>query len=151
MGLDITFLIAYLCVARSVRHWEPWACLAHCRRAGRSQMIFTWETYTEHARGDNFASMSSVFNKCFFMEMPNSHSFDEFSERLQIVLFTLRDPELNAVYSGNADVSHVPSVSWRQVLGRSSWSDGFRKEVPPQRYFGSRFHSRREACRVSLR
>ena len=28
VGLDITFLIAYLCVARSVRHWEPWACLA---------------------------------------------------------------------------------------------------------------------------
>ena len=40
--------------------------------------------------------------------MPNSHSFDEFSERPQIVLFTLRDPELNAVYSGNADVRHVP-------------------------------------------
>ena len=32
----------------------------------------------------------------------------EFSERLQIALFTLRDPELNAVYSGNADVRHVP-------------------------------------------
>ena len=36
VGLDITFLIAYLCVARSVRHWEPWACLAYCRRADRS-------------------------------------------------------------------------------------------------------------------
>ena len=31
------------------------------------------------------------------------------------------------------------SVSWRQ---RSSWPDGFRKEVPPQRHFGSSFHSR---------
>ena len=40
--------------------------------------------------------------------MPKSRSFDEFSERLQIVLFTLSDPELNAVYSGNADVRHVP-------------------------------------------
>ena len=29
MGLDITFLIAYRCVACSVRHWEPWACLTH--------------------------------------------------------------------------------------------------------------------------
>ena len=29
VGLDITFLIAHLCVARSVWHWEPWACLAH--------------------------------------------------------------------------------------------------------------------------
>ena len=85
--------------------------------------------------------MSSLLNKCFCMEMPNSHSFDEFSECSQIVLFTLRDPELNAVDSGNADVSHMPSVSWRQVLGRSSWPDGFRKEVPPQRHFGSRFHS----------
>ena len=41
VGLDITFLIAYLCVARSVRHWEPWACLAHWRRADRSPIIFT--------------------------------------------------------------------------------------------------------------
>ena len=31
MGLDIMFLIAYRCVACSVRQWEPWACLAHCR------------------------------------------------------------------------------------------------------------------------
>ena len=56
---------------------------------------------------DNFASMSSILTKWLFSEMPNSHSFDEFSERLQIVLFTLRDPELNAVYSSNADVRHV--------------------------------------------
>ena len=53
--------------------------------------------------GDNFASMSSVFNKCFFREMPNSNSCDEFSERLQIVLFTPGDPELNAVYNATAD------------------------------------------------
>ena len=39
--LDITFLIAHLCVARSVWHWEPWACLAHWRRADRSPRIFT--------------------------------------------------------------------------------------------------------------
>ena len=32
MGLDITFLISYRCVACSLRHWEPWACLAHCRQ-----------------------------------------------------------------------------------------------------------------------
>ena len=37
--LDITFLIAHLCVARSVWHWEPWACLAHWRRADRSPRI----------------------------------------------------------------------------------------------------------------
>ena len=41
VGLDITFLIAHLCVARSVWHWEPWACLAHWRRADRSPRIFT--------------------------------------------------------------------------------------------------------------
>ena len=93
--------------------------------------------------GDNFASMLSVFNMWLFSEVPNSRSCDEFSERLQIVLFTLGDLELNAVTT--TDVLHVPSVSWRQVLGRSSWPDGFRKEVPPQRHFGSRFHSRREA------
>ena len=54
--------------------------------------------------GDNFASMSSVLTKWLFREMPNSRSCDEFSERLQIVLFTLRDPELNAVYNATADV-----------------------------------------------
>ena len=58
--------------------------------------------------GHNFAGMSSVLNKWLFRKMPNSRSCDAFSERLQIVLFTLRDPELNAVYSGNADVRHVP-------------------------------------------
>ena len=52
--------------------------------------------------------MSSVLNKWLFRKMPNSRSFDEFSERLQIVLVTIRDPELNAVYSGIADVRHVP-------------------------------------------
>ena len=36
VGLDITFFIAHLCVARSVWHWEPWACLAHWRRIDRS-------------------------------------------------------------------------------------------------------------------
>ena len=60
--------------------------------------------------GDNFASMSSVLNNFLFGEMPNSNSFDEFSERLQIVLFTLGDPELNAVYNTSADVLHVPRV-----------------------------------------
>ena len=57
-------------------------------------------TYT----GDNFASTSSVLNKWLFGEMPYSRGCDEFSERLQIVLLTLRDPELNAVYNGTADV-----------------------------------------------
>ena len=44
--------------------------------------------------------------------MPNSRSCDEFSvselQRIQIVLFTLRGPELNAVYNGTADACHVP-------------------------------------------
>ena len=54
--------------------------------------------------GDKFASMLSVFNMWLFSEVPNSRSCDEFSERLQIVLFTVRDPELNAVYNATADV-----------------------------------------------
>ena len=52
--------------------------------------------------------MSSVLNKWLFREMPNSRSCDEFSiselQHIQIVLCTLRDPELNAVYNGTADV-----------------------------------------------
>ena len=40
----------------------------------------------------------------------------------------------------------IPSVSWRQVLGRSSCQDGFRKEVLPQRHFGSRVHSKCGGC-----
>ena len=54
--------------------------------------------------GDNFTNMLSVLNKWLFGEMPNSNSFDEFSVRIQIVLFTLRDPELNAVFNASADV-----------------------------------------------
>ena len=54
--------------------------------------------------GDNFASMSSVLNKFLFGAMPNTNSFHEFSERLQIVLFTLGDAELNAVHNTTADV-----------------------------------------------
>ena len=55
--------------------------------------------------GDNFAGMSSVINKWLFRKMPNRRSCDElFPERLQIVLFTLRDPELNAVHNASADV-----------------------------------------------
>ena len=54
--------------------------------------------------GDNFASMFSVFNMWLFSEVPNFRSFDEFSERLQTVLFTLRNLVLNAVYNATADV-----------------------------------------------
>ena len=54
--------------------------------------------------GDNFASMLSVLTKWLFGEMPISNSCDEFSERLQIVLFTLGAPELNAVYNATEDV-----------------------------------------------
>ena len=54
--------------------------------------------------GDNFASTSSVLNEWLFREMPNSRSCDEFPERLLFVLFTLRDPELIAVYNATADV-----------------------------------------------
>ena len=43
----------------------------------------------------------------FSRRCPTAAVFDEFSERLQIVLFTIRDP-LNALYSGIADVRHVP-------------------------------------------
>ena len=39
-----------------------------------------------------------------FSEVLNSRSCDDFSERLQIVLFTLRDLEFNAVYNATADV-----------------------------------------------
>ena len=48
--------------------------------------------------------MSSVLNEWLFREMPNSRSCDEFSERLQFVLITLGDPELNAVYNITADI-----------------------------------------------
>ena len=67
----------------------------HCARTKVPRVSFT---------GDNFASMSSVLTKWLFGEMPNSRSCDEFSERLQIVLFTLGAPELNAVYNAIADV-----------------------------------------------
>ena len=58
--------------------------------------------------GENFASLSSGLNKWLFREVPNSRRCGKFSvselQRLQIVLFALRDPELNFVYNGTADV-----------------------------------------------
>ena len=54
--------------------------------------------------GDNFASTLSVLYKWIFGEMPYSRGCDEFSERLQIVLLTPGDPELNAVYNATADI-----------------------------------------------
>ena len=71
--------------------------------------------------------MSSVLNNFLFGEMPNSNSFDEFSERLQIVLFTLGDPELNAVYNTTADVLHVPRVL--EVMARGWESLNAKAEV----------------------
>ena len=71
--------------------------------------------------GDNFASMSSVLNEWLFSEMPYSRGCDEFSERLQIVLFTLGDLELNAVYDA--------------CPGGKSWD-----EVPGQTGSGKKFH-----------
>ena len=56
----------------------------------------TWRQFRQHVIG-----FQQVL---FFREMPSSRSCDEFSERLQIFLFTLRDPELNAVYNAAADV-----------------------------------------------
>ena len=55
------------------------------------------ETYYEKApkvprvsyTGDSFASTSSVLTKWLFGEKPNSRSCDEFSERIQIVPFTM--------------------------------------------------------------
>ena len=41
-------------------------------------------------------------------QMPYSRGCDEFYERLQNVLFTLGDIELNAVHNATASVLHVP-------------------------------------------
>ena len=75
-----------------------------------SNTIRVRETYTEHARRCLVSpALETTSPACrrpsdLFGEMPNSNSCDEFSERLQIVLFTLGDPELNAVYNATADV-----------------------------------------------
>ena len=74
------------------------------------------ETYSVHSRRrlvsptlETTSPASSRFStSVFFREMPNSRRCDGFSEHLQIVLFTLGDPELNVVYNATADVWHVP-------------------------------------------
>ena len=82
--------------------------------------------------GDNFASLSSVLNKFLFGEMPNSNSFDEFSERLQIVLFALGDLELNAVYNASADVLHVPreleamTMEWESLIAKAELAEAMK-------------------------
>jgi hypothetical protein len=63
-------------------------------------------------KGDDFESMSSLLNKWMLKEAPNSRSCDEFSveelQRLQIMLFMLRDPQLNTVYDSSADARRMP-------------------------------------------
>ena len=70
------------------------------------------ETCNEHARkclvSHTMETTSPACRRfstsCLFREMPNSSSCVEFSERLQIVLFTLRYTVLNSVYHATADV-----------------------------------------------
>ena len=76
----------------------------HCARSKVPQAAY---------RSDSFQSMTSVVNKWFSRQAPNSRSCDEFSvdellQRLQSVLFTLRDPKLNAVHNGTAHERHFP-------------------------------------------
>ena len=64
------------------------------------------------------------------MGVPDSKMEESIEARIQANLKTAQDPD-----------GAVPSVSSRQVSGRSSWQDGFRTEVLPQCHSGSRFHS----------
>ena len=75
---------------------------------GGASCLLHWRQLRQHVVGSQ---------QVFFGEMPNSNSFDDFSERLQIVLFTLGDPVLNAVYNTTVDVLHVPRVLDGQGVG----------------------------------
>ena len=60
----------------------------------RSPCLLLWRQLRQHVVGSHQAAL----------QMPNSRGCDDFFERLQIVLFALRDRELNAVYNATADV-----------------------------------------------
>jgi hypothetical protein len=76
-------------------------------------------------KGNDFQSMSSTLNKWLLKEAPNSKDCDEFTveelQRIQIMLFGLRDPELNTVYNQTADkrrMQHdieVMSKEWKAL------------------------------------
>ena len=68
--------------------------------------------------------MFSVFNMWLFSEVPNISSFDEFSERLQIVLFTLGNLELNAVYD-----AYPGGKSWDEVPDHTGSGKKFHRNV----------------------
>ena len=103
------------------------------------------ETYTEDARRCLVSpALETISPACqrfstsgFFREMANSRGCDEFSERLHIVLFTLRDPELNAVYNATADVPRE-----LEVMAREWESLNAKAEL-------ARMHSRRTLSRGS--
>ena len=84
--------------------------------------------YTEHARS-SFVSptLETTSPACprlstsgFSGRCPNSRSFDDFSERLQTILFTLRDLVLNAVYNATAGDGQSPGM--RRLLAIPSRS-----------------------------
>ena len=58
VGLDIMFLVAHVCVVRSVRHWGLWACLARCRQSLCSVQVEFLPVLLRHwCRGSNSGYM----------------------------------------------------------------------------------------------
>merc|ERR1719203_1427818 len=62
-------------------------------------------------KGHDFTNMSSTLNQYLLKEAPNSRDCDTFTveelQNIQIMLFMLRDPELDDVYRGSQDARRM--------------------------------------------
>ena len=107
MGLDIMFLIAYRCVACSVRHWEPWACLAHCRQFLWSVQVEFLPVLLRHwCRGSNSGYM--LRDTCRGYSLHKAVYFSEFSSANSSDKLSIRQPDSHVTTNGLSVDLHFP-------------------------------------------
>ena len=105
LGLDIMFLIAYRCVACSVRHLEPWACLAHCRQFLCSVQV---EFLPVHwCRGSNSGYM--LRDTCRGYSLHKAVYLSEFSSANSSDKLRFRQPDSHVTTNG-LSVEHVEEI-----------------------------------------
>lgn len=76
-------------------------------------------------KGDNFQNMSSILNQWLLKQAPNSRSCEDFTveelQRIQLLLFMLRDPQLDDVYQESRDKRRIQkdiaglSKEWKEL------------------------------------
>ena len=107
--LGITFLIiVYRCVECSVRHWEPWACLAHCRQFLCSVQVEFLPVLLRHwCRGSNSGYM--LRDTCSGFSLHKAVHLSEFSSANSSDKLSIRQSDSH-VTTNCLSVEHVEEI-----------------------------------------